>query len=120
MSVSSAVDVMAQLKAMMGDAAETPTKKATKPRIAAETVVQPVVEPAAKEVIPPQSAVTTGGCPVVVLEDGSTFSDMEGCKVCFIAADADDVTADELAAGVSISDLLTLRDALLAIRKILD
>lgn len=60
---------------------------------------------------------------VVVLDDGSTYSDLEGCKICEIPMDSTGtfwtLTEESYAAGISISDLLTLRDALLTIRHIL-
>ena len=60
---------------------------------------------------------------IVVLDDGATYSNLEGCKFCEIPMDSSGtgwtLTEESYAAGVSISDLLTLRDALMTIRHIL-
>jgi hypothetical protein len=53
-----------------------------------------------------------GLSPVVVLDDGSTFSNLERCRVCFVAADTNEINSDDLADGVLISDLMALRDLL--------
>lgn len=118
-----AADVMARLMEMMG---ETTPKKAAKPRIAAGTAQPAKPTPAVvqedededEEVVAAPAAATDGDCPVVVLDDGQTFSNLANCRVCFVSPTATEVTADDLDRGVSIADLLTLRDALLAIRKI--
>lgn len=62
-----------------------------------------------------ESAVTQ---PVVVLDDASTFSNLAGAKVVFIDPTADEVDAAAYAKGISISDLLALRDAFSLILKI--
>jgi len=129
-------DVMANLRAMLADPAQLP---ATKPKLAEDTqptvpdaVFQPNVEiPDIADIVCVADAPTIDepecetvspvfkglDCLAVVLDDGATFSGLEGCRICQV--DGDDVSEESYAAGISISDLLTLRDALLTIRHIL-
>lgn len=66
-------------------------------------VVEPVAVPS------PATGILT---PVVVLDDGSTFSNLRGAKVCWVQPDADEITDADLNAGIEISDLLTVMNAI--------
>jgi hypothetical protein len=115
-------DILARLKEMASGGAEP----AAKPKAATVAKAQPVVEATAPVAVLPLNSVipqsvptvtkaTTKSAavpvPVVVLDDGSTFSNLRGCKVCFVSPDCQDIDEEALATGIRVSDLLTLSDA---------
>lgn len=109
------VDMLERLKAMAsGDA---PTKAKAEPKVEAKqpkavpakAATTPVVEP-----VPMPDTVV----PVVVLDDHATFSNLRGCRICWVSPDAEDIDAESLANGVDIDSLLTLRDAVQTILRI--
>lgn len=115
-------DILARLKEMAGGGAVEPVKaapkakpKATKADEPAVAVVEPTPMTPEKVTGVPKSFLPT---PVVVLDDGSTFSNLLGCKVCFVDPDADEIDAESLASGIKVSDLLTLKDAIHTILRI--
>jgi len=115
----SADDMMSRLMAMAGDDAAVAEKPEPKAKAKAEQAVARAARPVTAAVAQQPVAVPSGTViPVVVLDDGATFSDLTGCKVCFVPPDCEQVTADDLASGVDINELLTLRDAIVTILKI--
>lgn len=108
----SADDMMALLMAMASDDAPVATKPEPKAKPKA-------ADPAPQVAVADPAPVHAGPLmPVVVLDDGATFSDLTGCKVCFVPPDAEQIEAEDLANGVDINELLTLRDAVETILKI--
>ncbi len=114
-------DILARLREMAGGAGEP--KAEAKPKAA-----KPKAEPAPVAVVEPEPVVTpvsSAGvaksgvlAPVVVLDDGSTFSNLRGAKVCWVSPDAEQIEESELDCGIEIGDLLTLRDAVQTILRI--
>lgn len=115
-------DILARLREMASGGAPAAEPKKTAPKakepapapVAADpvpVVVKPKAAPAAKA----ESGVTT---PVVVLDDASTFSNLSGAKVCFVDPTAEEIDTAAYANGISIADLLALRDAVALILKI--
>ena len=130
-------DILARLKEMAagGDpAAVKEAPKAAKPKVATvvptpmepeevtgvpqiKTPVVSTVKAPAKVVAKDESGVKV---PVVVLDDASTFSNLAGAKVCFVDPAADEVSTAEYSFGVSIADLLAMRDALAIVLKVVN
>jgi hypothetical protein len=108
----SADDMMARLMSMAGD--DAPVAAKPEPKAKAKPKAEPVVQVADAPAPVPSGTVM----PVVVLDDGATFSDILGAKVCFVPPDCEQIEADAYANGVSVSDLLTLRDAITTILQI--
>lgn len=113
-------DILARLREMAGGAGEPkvePKAKAVAPKAA-----KPKAEPAPVAVVEPEpvvAPVTSPGVakpgvltPVVVLDDGSTFSNLRGAKVCWISPDAEEIEESDLDCGIDISDLLTVMNAI--------
>lgn len=122
-------DILARLREMAGT--ETEPVKPIKTKAKAETFVPTPVKPEQVSGVPttvkgktvvaePVAKAPSLPIPVVVLDDGSTFSNLRGCKVCFVDPDAEEIDADALASGIKVSDLLTLRDALHTVLRIVD
>lgn len=124
-------DIMEKLKAMAGDTVpktQTKTEKVerakrevAKPKVAEQTIDPTPVEDdeeddrlirkkAATSLVSAADSLLT---PVVVLDDGSTFSDMLGTKVCFVPRNAKELPDGAFEKGIPIRDLMTLRDAIL-------
>lgn len=105
-------DMMARLMAMADApvAATEPKQKASKPKPKAEAVTS-VPQPAAVPATPIVAVNESIKVPAVVLDDGSTFSSLRGCKIVMVSPDADEVDDEALANGVEISNLLAIRDA---------
>lgn len=110
----SADDMMARLMAMASDDAPV----ATKPEPKAKPKAADPAPQAAVAVADPAPVHAGPLMPVVVLDDGATFSDLTGCKVCFVPPDAQQIEPEDLENSVEISELLTLRDAIETILKI--
>jgi hypothetical protein len=108
-------DVLASLMAM-ADTADTLEGKASKPKkrpAIAESTERAEKTEKAPVSAPAKAEKSTGRTvPVVVLDDGSTFSDVGGAKVCFVAPGSEEITADAYETGISIADLLVLREAI--------
>lgn len=107
----SADDMMARLAAMAGGDEPVATKAEVEPkakRAKAEPKAEPVVAAKSEPVSVPSGTVV----PVVVLDDGSTFSDLLGAKVCYVSPDSEDIDPEAFANGIAIDSLLTLRDAI--------
>lgn len=121
-------DMMARLLAMADApvAAPEPKAKASKPKAKAEVFVPTPVQPEDMTGIPdpvasgkikvdPSATIVAVDQPIkvpaVVLDDGSTFSSLRGCKIVMVSPDADEVDDEALANGVEISNLLAIRDA---------
>lgn len=117
-------DIMEKLKAMAGDTVpktQTKTEKVdrakrevAKPKVAEQTIDPTPVEDDEEDdrLIRKESAYSLL-TPVVVLDDGSTFSDMLGARVCFVPRDAKELPDGTFQKGIPIRDLMTLRDAIL-------
>jgi hypothetical protein len=114
-------DILARLREMAaGAAAVEPKKSAAKAKepaaVPVAAVPEPVVvKPVAATVAKAESGVTT---PVVVLDDATTFSNLSGAKVCYVDPTAEEIDTAAYANGISIADLLALRDAVALILKI--
>jgi hypothetical protein len=113
-------DIMEKLKAMAGDTIPKTQTKAekvvrakseiavAKPKVAEQTIdPTPVEEEEEDDRLIRKTA-------VVVLDDRSTFSDMVGAKVCFVPEGAKELPKGAYEQGISIYDLLILRDAIKA------
>lgn len=113
------VDMMERLKAMLGDApkAKSEPKPKSEPK-AKVAKVESKPEPTVAELQTAAMGPDGPTVPIVVLDDGSTFSNLRGCKVCFADPAAEEIDATALSAGIEISDLLTLRDAVRTILRI--
>lgn len=117
-------DIMEKLRAMAGDTVpKTQTKaekisrakaEVAKPKVAEQTIDPTPVEDDEEDdrLIRKEQAVDLL-TPVVVLDDGSTFSDMLGAKVCFVPRNAKEMPDGSFEKGIPIRDLMTLRDAIL-------
>jgi hypothetical protein len=115
----SADDMLARLMSMADD--DAPVTVKTEPKAKAKPKAEQAVERAARPAATaadPEPVPSGAVIPVVVLDDGATFSDIAGAKVCFVPPDCEQIEADAYANGVSVSDLLTLRDALDTILRI--
>lgn len=100
------VDIMERLRAMAEDVPAPKSKPKAEPK--SESNSEPTPEPEIKLAPQPKYAASTDAVPVVVLEDGTTFSNLNGCRICFVPDDAEDIDADDFAAGIPISDLYAL------------
>lgn len=96
------VDIMERLRAMAEDAPVAKSKPKAEPK--AESNPEPEIKLADY----PKYAASTDAVPVVVLEDGTTFSNLNGCRICLVPDDAEDIDPDDFAAGLQISDLYAL------------
>lgn len=117
-------ELKARLEAMMSD-----TEPKSKPKAAAiMTAVTPIpidVPPHPNVRIPKDAQIVavaespaTAEAPVVVLDDGATFSNLHGCKIAFVDPADEEVSQDALDAGISISDLLNVFDAVRTILRV--
>lgn len=100
------VDIMERLRQMAGDApvakskskpADAEPKREPNVQLAPDTVITAVPDKPSSQTVP-----------VVVLEDGQTFSGIEGCRICFVPDDAEEISDDAYKSGVAISDLYTV------------
>lgn len=107
------VDMMERLKAMLDDAPKA--KSEPKPKSEPKAKVAKVESKPEPTPEPTPDGVTV---PFVVLDDGVTFSDLRGCKVFFADTTTDEIKADMLSGAIEVSDLLTLRDAVRTILRI--
>lgn len=103
---------------------KTKTKtKAEKVKEAAATVAA-TVDPKAKVVLPPKAVdppeddeeqpenQLAGLVPVVVLDDGDTFSNLPGARIAFVKPGADELADGDYEKGIPISGLLELYEAI--------
>ena len=105
-------DILDRLKSLMSDegAALGVASNGGVAVKAAPKVKAPVVVP---------EEITDGVlCGVVVLDDGETFSNLRGCRVCFVPPDSDALPENATANSIDIDSLLTLRDAVKTILRI--
>jgi hypothetical protein len=119
-------DILARLREMAGSAGEP--KVEAKPKAVAPKAAKPKAEPAPVAVVEPEPvtepvpgfgvAKSAVLAPVVVLDDGTTFSNLRGAKVCWVSPDAEEIEESDLDCGIEIGDLLTLRDAVQTILRI--
>lgn len=117
-------DIMEKLKAMAGETVpktqsktekvERAKREVAKPKVAEQTIdPTPVEDDEEDDRLIRKEAATSLLTPVVVLDDGSTFSDMWGAKVCFVPQNAKELPNGTFEKGIAIRDLMTLRDAIL-------
>lgn len=120
------VDIMEKLKAMAGEEV-APKSKASKLRDAVKQAAKPkAVEQSAPPAIRlAESAIDPTPVEdededdrlirkamVVVLDDGDTYSNIEGARLCFIPEGSDDLPEGAYDSGIPIKDLVVLRDAI--------
>ena len=110
--------VLAALREMAGQTeAKTKTKEQ---KVAKATASVPEVKLAAtpKAVDPPTDDdeqpenELAGLVPVVVLDDGDTFSNLDGARIAFVKAGADELHDGAYQSGIPISGLLELYNAI--------
>lgn len=119
-----AESVLAALHSMAGQTeAKTKTKEQKIKEAAASAAA--TVDPKHKVVLPAPVAVDppaddeeqpenelAGLVPVVVLDDGETFSDLAGARIAMVKAGSSELTDGAYASGIPISGLLELYNAI--------
>ena len=101
----SAVDMMEKLRAMAGEASKPKSKPKSEVKVAVVAIdTEPVTDDEDEKPICDTA--------VVVLDDGQTFSLIEGARVCWVNANDDSISAITYGDGVPVSELLALRDAI--------
>lgn len=112
--------VLAALRDMAGD---TVPKSKTKEQKLAEIKAPAKTEVKLADVAPPtdddneREDVLPGLIPVVVLDDGSTFSNIEGARIALVPHDADEISNGAYESGIPIKGLVELYNAIRSVTR---
>ena len=123
------VDIMEKLKAMAGDEVAVKSKASKLRDAVKQAAIKQTGKPKAVEQPPAIRIAESAIDPtpvedededdrlirkamVVVLDDGDTYSNIEGARLCFIPEGSDDLPEGAYDSGIPIKDLVVLRDAI--------